>query len=242
MATDASSYRTQLQQTRDPTPVECLILRNKFDNDDDRSSTSIFREDLREWLVSHDPINLLEQQGWTWTPTGPARYPLISTYDEASAFGTTLGSLDTVVSQGSELNQALVQYFFDNLCAIHTVFDDSAGSFTDLVHRYLISSPLLHKSIVCMSAAHCFQDDEDMLPMGLECHSAAVRSLSDAVFQLEAVIEQLADAPQDPALARDSMLHKLEETLLASIILGFCAVSATLSPPSSELDPIQMSF
>lgn len=165
-------------------------------------------------------MTLLEQQDWTWTLGG---LPL--NCDEPSTLVTTLDCRIVAASQGSELNQSLVQYFFDNLCCIHTVLDDTAERFKALVHRYLSSSPLLHKSIVCMSAAHCFQDDESMLPMCLECHSAAVRSLSEAVFEIETVIEESTDSPRNAALAENNMLRKLEETLLASIILGFCAVS-----------------
>lgn len=219
--TDAgSSSRTPPQQGDNPSSVAFPSTGNKFSSYEDRSSTDVFREDLREWLASHEPMTLLEQQDWTWTLGG---LPL--NCDEPSTLVTTLDCRIVAASQGSELNQSLVQYFFDNLCSIHTVLDDTAERFKALVHRYLSSSPLLHKSIVCMSAAHCFQDDESMLPMCLECHSAAVRSLSEAVFEIETVIEESTDSPRNAALAENNMLRKLEETLLASIILGFCAVS-----------------
>jgi hypothetical protein len=223
-ATDAaSSSQTPPQLIDDSTSTLFPATGDKFNSYEDRSSTDIFREDLREWLASHEPITLLEQQDWTWTLNG---LPL--SCDEPSALVNTLDSRVAAAPQGNEFNQSLVQYFFDNLCCIHTVLDDTAERFKALVHRYLSSSTLLHKSIVCMSAAHCFQDDESMLPMCLECHSAAVRSLSVAVFEIETVIEESTDSPRNAALAENNMLRKLEETLLASIILGFCAVSAVV--------------
>lgn len=224
----ASSSQTPPQLIDSSTPAVYPATGHKFTNYEDRSSTDIFREDLREWLASHEPITLLEQQDWTWTLNG---LPL--SCGEPSTVVNTLDCRITPAAQGSELNQSLVQYFFDNLCCIHTVLDDTAERFKALVHRYLSSSPLLHKSIVCMSAAHCFQDDESMLPMCLECHSAAVRSLSVAVFEIETVIEESTDSPRNSALAENNMLRKLEETLLASIILGFCAVSAAV--PAGKL-------
>ncbi|KAK5049938.1 hypothetical protein LTR84_004057 [Exophiala bonariae] len=219
----ASSSQTPPQPVDSSTSTTFPATGDKFISYEDRSSTDIFREDLREWLASHEPITLLEQQDWTWTLNG---LPL--SCDEPSTLVNTLDCRVAAAPQGSELNQSLVQYFFDNLCCIHTVLDDTAERFKALVHRYLTSSPLLHKSIVCMSAAHCFQDDESMLPMCLECHSAAVRSLSVAVFEIETVIEESSDSPRNAALAENNMLRKLEETLLASIILGFCAVSAVV--------------
>lgn len=186
-------------------------------------------------------MTLLEQQDWTWTLNGPAL-----NCDQDPTFVPTLEIPNATASpQGTEFNQALVQYFFDNLCGIHTVLDDTAERFKALVNRYLGSSPLLHKSVVCMAAAHCFQDDESMLPMCLECHTAAVRSLSEAVFQIETVLEQPTGSPRNSALAGSHMLRRLEETLLASIILGFCAVSILSNTPhqhslltSSSLGPI----
>ncbi|KEF63766.1 uncharacterized protein A1O9_01744 [Exophiala aquamarina CBS 119918] len=216
-ATDAesSSQQTPPQHTN-PDPVAFSPAVNN--NDNDRSTADILREDLREWLTSHEPMTLLEQQDWTWTLDGPAL-----DCDQASTFVTTLDCWNAAASQGSEFNQALVRYFFDNLCCIHTVLDDTAERFKALVRRYLSTSPLLHKSVVCMAAAHCFQDDESMLSTCLECHTAAVRSLSAAVFQIETVLEQSTDSPPKSALSDKNMLRKLEETLLASIILGFCA-------------------
>lgn len=223
-ATDKdSSSQTRPQHDNDPGPAVFSAAATKFNNDNDKSSADILRDDLREWLASHEPMTLLEQQDWTWTLDG-----LALSCDEASAFVTTLECRDAAAAQGSEFNQALVQYFFDHLCGIHTVLDDTAERFKALVRRYLSSSPLLHKSVVCMAAAHCFQDEESMLPMCLECHTAAVRSLSEAVFQIETVLEQSTGSPRNSALSDNSMLRKLEETLLASIILGFCAVSVAL--------------
>ncbi|KAJ9606510.1 hypothetical protein H2200_009471 [Cladophialophora chaetospira] len=188
-------------------------------NYEERSSTDIFRDDLREWLVSHEPMSLLQQQDWTWTLSGPSL-----DCDDASTFEAPLDCREAAaVTQGGEINQALIQYFFNNLCCIHSVLDDTAERFKALVRRYLSSSPLLHKSIVCMSAAHCFQDEESMLPMCLECHSEAFRSLSEAVHQIETVIAKSTDSPRNSVLSENDMLRKLEKTLLASIILGFCA-------------------
>lgn len=220
--TDAvSSSQTPPQQTDNPDPVAFSPTANN--NDNDRSNADILRDDLREWLASHEPMTLLEQQDWTWTLHGSAL-----DCDEPSTFTTTLDCRDAAASQGSEFNQALVQYFFDNLCGIHTVLDDTAEGFKALVRRYLSTSPLLHKSVVCMAAAHCVQDDESMLSTLLECHTAAVRSLSEAVYQIETVLEQSTGSPRHSALSDKNMLRKLEETLLASIILGFCAVSFAL--------------
>ena len=206
----------------DTDSVACSVAADQFSNENDRSTTDILRADLRQWFTSHDPTTLLEQQDWTWMLDGSA-----ISCDVASEFLMTLDRRDTAVSQGSEFNQALVQYFFDNLCRIHTVLNDTAEPFKALVRRYLNSSPLLHKSVVCMAAAHCFQDDESMLPVCLECHTAAVRSLSEAIFQIESVLEQSTGSTRKSALSDDAMLRKLEETLLASIILGFCAVCVT---------------
>lgn len=69
-----------------------------------------------------------------------------------------------------------------------------------------------------------------MLPMCLECHSEAFRSLSEAVHQIETVIAKSTDSPRNSVLSENDMLRKLEETLLASIILGFCAVSDATVP------------
>ncbi|KIW19732.1 hypothetical protein PV08_00306 [Exophiala spinifera] len=212
----SSSQQTQPRNSNDPNHVPFPPAVNNDDND--RSTADILREDLREWLTSHEPLALLEQQDWTWTIEGSGLGS-----GEGSTFSATLDCWDAGPSQGSEFNQALVQYFFDNLCGIHSVLDDTAERFKALVRRYLSTSPLLHKSVVCMAAAHCFQDDESMLSTCLECHTAAVRSLSEAVFQIETVLEQSTDSPQKSALSDENMLRKLEETLLASIILGFCA-------------------
>lgn len=223
MDTDATSPSlTPDQESDNPDSVASLAAGTKFFDRYDSSSTNVLRDDLREWLVTHEPITLLEQQDWAWMLSGAG----LSCNDTLTSM-PTLDCRDAVASQGSDFNfnQALVQYFFDNLCCIHSVLDDTAEDFKALVHRYLGSSPLLHKSIVCMSAAHCFQDEDSMLPMCLECHSAAVRSLSEAVFQIESVIEESTDSPRTSALAENNMLRKLEETLLASLILGFCAVS-----------------
>lgn len=218
-----SSSQTPPLHAGNPDPAAFSAAADKFSSNNDRSTSDISRDDLREWLASHDPMTLLEQQDWTWTLNG---LPL--SCDEASTFVIALDCRDPTASQGSEFNQALVQYFFDNLCGIHTVLDDTAEGFKTLVRRYLSSSPLLHKSVVCMAAAHCFQDEESMLPMCLECHTAAVRSLSEAVFQIETVLEQSTRSPRNSVLSENNMLRRLEETLLASIILGFCAVSAAL--------------
>lgn len=196
----------------------------EFSNENDKSATDILRDDLREWFANHDPTTLLEPHDWV----------------EESGISCTTSTFATVLDcqgsmagpQGTEFNQALVQYFFDNLCRIHTVLDDTAETFKALVRRYLSSSPLLHKSIVCMAAVHCFQDEDSMLTMCLECHSAAVTSLSEAVFEIESVLEQSAEKNDKSALSDSKMLRKLEETLLASIVLGFCAVSTSLSPGS----------
>jgi hypothetical protein len=196
--------------------VDAFAFQPAENDYDDGSSSAVFRNDLREWLATHEPITLLGQQDWQWHAETPPTYA--ANVDRAG----------TAASHGSDFNQALVEYFFANLCSIHSVLDDTAERFTALVHRYLRTSPLLHKSIVCMSAAHCFQDDDVMLPICLEVHSAAVRSLSEAVFQIEAAIEQPADSPRGSAPFGQNMLRKLEETLLASIILGFCAVSGFL--------------
>lgn len=222
-ADDISLSQISVQHADDSDPVAFPAASTKFTSDNDRSTADILREDLREWLTSHEAMTLLEQQDWTWTLNGPGLG-----CDETSTIVTTLECRDAATPQGSEFNQALVQYFFDNLCRIHTVLDDTAERFKALVRRYLNSSPLLHKSVVCMAAAHCFQDDESMLPMCLECHSAAVRSLSEAVFQIETVLDQSTGSPRNSALSENNMLRKLEETLLASIILGFCAVSVAL--------------
>jgi hypothetical protein len=213
-ATDAS-YAASMSQTpsQQADKADAFAFQPASSEYDDGSSSAVFRNDLREWLATHEPITLLGQQDWQWHAETPPAYT--ATVDRAG----------TAASHGSEFNQALVEYFFANLCSIHSVLDDTAERFTALVHRYLTSSPLLHKSIVCMSAAHCFQDDDAMLPICLEVHSAAVRSLSQAVFQIEAAIEQSADSPQGATPFGQNMLRKLEETLLASIILGFCAVS-----------------
>ncbi|KAJ9637432.1 hypothetical protein H2204_004856 [Knufia peltigerae] len=226
--TDArsSSHQTPPQPTNNPDPV--AFSPGVHNNDNDRSTADILREDLREWLTSHEPMTLLEQQDWAWTLDGPGL-----DCDQPATFVATPDCWDAAASQGSEFNQALVQYFFDNLCCIHTVLDDTAERFKVLVRRYLNTSALLHKSVVCMAAAHCFQDDESMLSTCLECHTAAVRSLSEAVFQIETVLEQSTDSPPKSALSDKSMLRKLEETLLASIILGFCA-RADIDKPWSD--------
>lgn len=223
-------------------PVAFPAATNKLNNNDcDRSSADILREDLREWLASHEPMTLLEQQDWTWTLHGPT----LSCDQTSTPFvAATPDCRDAAAtSQGSEFNQALVQYFFDNLSGIHTVIDDTAEGFKALVRRYLSSSALLHKSVVCMAAVHCFQDEESMLPSCLECHTAAVRSLSEAVFQIETVLEQMTGSPRNSALSENNMLRKLEETLLASIILGFCAVSTDRQgPPPSRSSPLSVSL
>lgn len=226
-ATDASSSsQTPPPHAGNPDPVAFSAATNKSKDGNDRPSTDTLRDDLREWLASHEPMTLLEQQDLAWTLNGPAL-----SCDEPSTFVTPQDYQIVAASHGSEFNQALVQYFFDNLCGIHTVLGDTAERFKALVRRYLSSSPLLHKSIVCMAAAHCFQDDESMLPMCIECHTAAVRSLSEAVFQIETILEQSTGSPRNSALSENNMLRKLEETLLASIILGFCAVSVALLSP-----------
>jgi hypothetical protein len=196
-----------------------------------RSSTAIFRDDLRDWLVSHEPMTLLQQHDWSWTLTGS---PFC---DDSTPYVAPLPSQDVTASQGSEINQALVQYFFDNLCCIHSVLDDSAERFKALVRRYLSTSPLLRKSIVCMAANHCLQGEESMLPMCLECHSEAFKSLSEAVHRIETVVSQSTDSPRNSVLSENNMLRRLEETLLASIILGFCAVCipSAYSPSSPQV-------
>jgi hypothetical protein len=231
-ATDAS-YAASISQTpsQQADKADTFTFQPSGDAYDDGSSSAVFRNDLREWLATHEPITLLGQQDWQW----PAETP--------PAYATTIDRPTTAASHGTEFNQALVEYFFANLCSIHSVLDDTAERFTALVHRYLRTSPLLHKSIVCMSAAHCFQDDDAMLPICLEVHSAAVRSLSEAVFQIEAAIEQSADSPQGSTPFGQNMLRKLEETLLASIILGFCAVSGlTLKHPCAFAVPRRCSL
>lgn len=193
-----------------------------FGNNNERLITDISPDDLREWFASYDPIPLLEHQDHIRTLS-------------VSALGSETPSTammmpdprDTSFLQGSESTQMLVQYFFDKVCLIHTVLDDTAEPFKALVRRYLSSSPLLHRSVVCMAAAHCFQDEDSMLPM-VECHTAAVRSLSQAVSEIESVLDQSTGSPRESALD-STMLRKLEVTLLASIILGFCAVCVVLS-------------
>ena len=215
---------TQAVETEE---VPFSMATNDFETAVDRSTTDVLRDDLRQWFASHDPMTLLEHQDWAWSLDRG-----LADCGPLPQFMTTVACRDALDSQGSDFNQQLVQYFFDNLSCIHTVLDDTAEPFKALIRRYLGSSPLLHKSVVCMAAAHCFQDEESMLPMCLECHTAAVRSLSEAVSQIEAVLEQEVDVAREPVLSDSQMLHKLEETLLASIILGFCAVSTKLSPAS----------
>lgn len=190
-----------------------------------RPITGISRDDLRDWFVSYDPMPLLEHQDRIRTFSGS-----VLSCETPSSIVTMPDFIDTSSLQGGESTQVLVQYFFDKVCLIHTVLDDTAGPFEALVRRYLSSSPLLHRSVVCMAAAHCFQDEESMLPM-VECHTAAVRSLSQAVFEIESVLGQSTGSPRDSALD-STMLRKLEITLLASIILGFCAVCLAISPIS----------
>lgn len=198
---------------------------NSFYDGDSRSNTNFFRDDLREWLASHEPVTLLEQQEWTQTWNDQ-----MINCDDSTTITPALTWRSATGSQGSDFKQVLVQYFFDNLCCIHSVLDDTAESFKALVRRYLGSSPLLHISIVCMSAAHCFRDEKSMLTMCLEYHSAAVRSLLQAVFQIEALMERPTDSLGNFVPPESNTLRKLEETLLASLILGFCAVSTPPQP------------
>jgi hypothetical protein len=158
--------------------------------------SDVFNGDLREWLASHEPVTLLLQQDWAWTPAANAQ-------DNGERQLPLESDTEGVPSSNVDMRQALIDYFFDNLCCIYNVIDNTANRFKSLVNRYLVLSPLLCKSIVCLAVVHCFQAQEEqgMLPICLEYHSEAVTSLSTAVAHLETVISQSTDFPRNSNLA-----------------------------------------
>lgn len=75
-----------------------------------------------------------------------------------------------------------------------------------------------------MSGVHLLQDNDRMISLSRKYHSAAMELLSTAIFELEGEAGHPRHPPSLPSGIEYS--KKLEEGLLASLLLGISAVSA----------------
>lgn len=139
-------------------------------------------------------------------------------------------------------HESLVQYYFDNICYIHTTYDNPATPFRSVVGRRL-ASPLIFSCIASMCATHLFQGVEGMLPTCMQYHSSAIQALSSAIADLDQAIEAV-ESPDDVPKPENSYLRsQIEEALLASLLLGYSSVSLrfpvpiTLLPSNRPLQP-----
>ncbi|KAJ3547887.1 hypothetical protein NM208_g1272 [Fusarium decemcellulare] len=201
-------------------------------------SSEDFRQSLQDWLLNQD-CGLIsgdaDIRGFTdcnqdFFPAGATTCvpsPKIANIETRGTGNQSIRPQSQMrLRQSEQLGskpEHLLQYFFANICILHSTFEDSDHSFKPMIQRFIHTSPLIFRCVVCISAIHCFQGDDGMLPVSLEYHSAAINTLSAALSQLEVDVEY-PDASESGDLADSSLyIHQLREVLLASLLLGLTA-------------------
>lgn len=114
------------------------------------------------------------------------------------------------------VNDALLRYYFSQVCGILSTFDSSENPFRSLVAGLIPSYPALLHSVLAMSSAHLHQKEKHRTVYPLEHRTKAISQLASHISEVTGV------GVSAPATSSTTAL------VLSSIVLGMTSVGSTL--------------
>lgn len=119
----------------------------------------------------------------------------------------------------SEEARVLLHYYFDKILSLSCVFDSNNNPFRYLVSGYMKSSPLIRNCVLSCSTMHLMLDDRNMHRAMVRYRPEALKCLASAVGQLKNTTSPIEHASIDRLGTLDGYVDRLQEALLALILL-----------------------